>query len=108
MSIVKTISKNIRKKKFKMSQSMEHFARDWDGTGLKVKIRLPFTGSTKKREVLLAPGEIISTRDKTAQRALENWAPPPIYVDGKVWFLREKMFSSTKDTEHIDFDTIGG
>lgn len=101
----KTISKNSRKRKFKSSSNLSFFARDWDGTGVaKLKIRLPVSGTTEKKEVLLTPGEVISTRDRKTQRALENWAPPPIYVDGKPWFPREKMFSATNDMEHVDFD----
>lgn len=106
MGVQNTIGRKSRKKKFKVHKDMAHFAKDWDGTGPKVKVRLPKTGSREKVEVLVAVGEVLGTHDKKTQKALEHWAPPPIYVNGKPWFPRDRMFGVTEDSEHVDVDKV--
>jgi len=83
--------------KFKVSDKMSVFAKDWDGTGSKIKIRLP-TEDGKKEEFIIEPGEILEVEDLRMKKALENYVPPPIFINGEPWVARNKLFMEEKSS----------
>jgi len=91
------------KKKFKAHADLSHWAKNWDGEGDKIKLRVPTTGKGKV-EMLITPGDVLETSDPKTQRALENWNPPPITINGEPWRLREPLFkkSTAAVTRNID------
>lgn len=96
-------TKEKKKKKFKVDESLSYFACDWDGTGLKIKIRLP-GGKGGKQEFLLIPGSVVATKNKKIQKALEIWESPHIYVNGEPLFSKTRLFEDTDDQEDTDLD----
>jgi len=91
------------KKKFKAKSTWANYTYDWPGHEGTVKLKVPFSDGTK-RTIYITPGEVVETEDWKAKQSLENWRPPPIFVNGEPWMAREAMFDETTDPTNQDLD----
>ena len=90
-------------KKFKAHANLSNWAKDWDGGGDKVKLRVPTEGGNKV-EVLIVPGDVLGVSDAKTQKALEQWTPPPITIDGSPWQEMVNLFTESDETITVDLD----
>jgi hypothetical protein len=92
-------------KRYRASLDLLNLAQNWDGPTHKIKMRLP-VGGGKKIEVLIAPGQVISTTQPKVMRALERWTPPPIYINGGIWRPQEHLFTECSDDVDVNLDDV--